>query len=207
MTDTLFALVSNYGLWVVAASVFLSCIALPIPASVLMLGAGAFAASGDFMLWQVLAVSWIAAMIGDQTGFQIGRAGGATLIARLQNRPSRARVIARARATVLRHGGIGVFLSRWLFSPLGPYVNLIAGAADLPRKRFTLWGALGEAVWVALYVGLGYAFAGRLDALIPIVVDWSGLVLALGLGLGAAVLLVQRVRRRYPVRVRSRRSR
>ena len=78
-------------------------------------------------------------------------------------------------------------------------MNLIAGAADLPRKRFTLWGALGEAVWVALYVGLGYAFAGRLDALIPIVVDWSGLVLALGLGLGAAVLLVQRVRRRYPV--------
>ena len=87
MTDTLFALVSNYGLWVVAASVFLSCIALPIPASVLMLGAGAFAASGDFMLWQVLAVSWIAAMIGDQTGFQIGRAGGATLIARLQKPP------------------------------------------------------------------------------------------------------------------------
>lgn len=205
MTDTLFALVSSYGLWVVGLSVFLSCLAVPIPTSALMLGAGAFAASDDFVLWQVFATAWVAAIIGDQTGYQIGRASGATLLARLEGRPSRARVIARARAVVLRYGGTGVFLSRWLFSPLGPYVNLIAGAADLSRARFTVWGAMGEAIWVAVYVGLGYAFAARLDALTRIVADWSGLVFALGLGLGAVVLLVQRARR-YPARGRSRRK-
>lgn len=205
MTDTLFALVSSYGLWVIGVSVLLSCLALPIPTSALMLGAGGFAASGDFVLWQVLVVAWAAAIVGDQAGFQLGRTRGAALLARLERRPSRARIIARARGTVLRHGGAGVFLSRWLFSPLGPYVNLIAGAAGLPRARFTLWGALGEAVWVAIYVGLGYAFAARLDALTEIVADWSGLVFALGLGLGAAVLLVQRARR-YTAPGRSRRK-
>ncbi|NBD31275.1 MAG: DedA family protein [Alphaproteobacteria bacterium] len=206
MTDTLFALVSSYGLWVVGLSVFLSCLALPVPTSALMLGAGAFAASGDFVLWQVLATAWGAAIIGDQTGYRIGRASGATLLARLERRPSRARVIARARRAVLRHGGAGVFLSRWLFSPLGPYVNLIAGAAGLPRGRFTLWGASGEAVWVAIYVGLGYGFAARLDTLTEIVADWSGLVFALGLGLGAVLLLAQRLRRRSPAPGRSRRK-
>lgn len=207
MTDTLFALVSSYGLWVIAASVFLSCLALPIPTSAMMLGAGAFAASGDFVLWQVLAVAWVSAILGDQTGFQLGRAGGAPLLAKLQHKPSRARLILQARMSVQRHGDLGVFLSRWLFSPLGPYVNLIAGAAGLSRGRFTLWGAMGEAVWVAIYVGLGFVFASRLEALTEIVAEWSGLVFALGLGLGATVLLVQRMRRRYPARERSHRNR
>ncbi|MCL1628269.1 VTT domain-containing protein [Roseibaca sp. V10] len=198
MTETLFALVSSYGLWVVAASAFLSCLALPIPTSAVMLGAGAFAASGDFVLWHVLAIAWGAAVLGDQTGFQIGRWGGPLLLERLSRSSSRARLIARARATVRQHGSIGVFLSTWLLAPLGPWVNLIAGAARLPRGRFTFWDALGEAIWVVIYVGLGYAFAARLDALTKIVAEWSGLVFALGLGLGTAAVLVQRIRRRYP---------
>ena len=86
-------------------------------------------------------------------------------------------------------------LSRWLFSPLGPWVNLIAGAAGCPA-RFTLWGALGQTIWAALSVGLGYAFATRLDALTEIVAEWSGLALSLGVALAVAVLLAQRMRRR-----------
>lgn len=201
MTETLFALVTSYGLWVVGVSVFLSCLALPIPTSALMLGAGAFAASGDFVLWQVLAVAWVAALVGDQTGYQIGRASGAPLLARLERRPSRARVIARARAAMLRHGGLGVFLTRWLFSPLGPYVNLIAGAAGLPRGRFTLWGAAGEAIWVAAYVGLGYLFAARLQVLTTLLAEWSALVVSLGVALGLAAVLAVRVRKQVRGRV------
>lgn len=196
MTETLFALVSTYGLWVVAASAFLSCLALPIPTSAVMLGAGAFAASGDFVLWQVLAAAWVAAVLGDQTGFQIGRIGGPPLLDRLSRKPGRARLIARARGTVRDYGRMGVFFSTWLFAPLGPWVNLIAGAARLPRGQFTLWDALGEAIWVAVYVGLGYAFATRLDTLTEIVSEWSGLVVSLGIGLGVAAFLLHRVRRR-----------
>lgn len=196
MSDTLLALVSTYGLWVVVASVFLSCLAVPIPSSLVMLAAGAFAASEDFVLWQVLACSWSAAILGDQAGYQLGRIGGPPLLERLARGRSRARLIATARQMVHRHGPVGVFLSRWLFSPLGPWVNLIAGAAGLPRGRFTLWDAMGETVWVAIYVGLGYAFAARLDALTEIVTEWSGFVASVGLGLLVAGLLMRRVRRR-----------
>jgi membrane protein DedA with SNARE-associated domain len=196
MTDTLFALVTTYGLWAIAASAFLSCLALPIPTSAVMLGAGAFAASGDFVLWQVLAVAWGAAVLGDQTGFQIGRWGGPALLERLSRNPSRARVIARARGMMRRNGGLGVFLSTWLFAPLGPWVNLIAGAAGLPRGRFTLWDSLGEAIWVAAYVGLGYLFATRLEVLSAVLAEWSALVLFLGVVAGLAALLLVRVRNR-----------
>ena len=34
MTDWLLALVPQYGLWLLAATTFLSCLALPIPASI-----------------------------------------------------------------------------------------------------------------------------------------------------------------------------
>ncbi|NBT33764.1 MAG: DedA family protein, partial [Rhodobacteraceae bacterium] len=54
MTDTLLALVPTYGVWLIFGSVLLSCFALPIPSSILVMTAGGFAASGDLVLWQVV---------------------------------------------------------------------------------------------------------------------------------------------------------
>ena len=191
MTETLFALVSSYGLIVVASSAFLSCLALPIPTAVVMLSAGAFAAAGDLVLWQVLATAWLAAVVGDQTGFHIGRWGGAPLVDTIARRTKRDRLVIRARATVQKWGGLGVFLSTWLVAPLGPWVNLIAGAAQLSRWRFTLWDMAGEAIWVSAYVSLGYGFGTRLDDLTGLVSDWSGLLasVAAAVGLGLALTL------------------
>lgn len=50
MPDWLLGQVPTYGLWLFAASTFLSCLALPIPASILMLAAGGFVAAGDLPL-------------------------------------------------------------------------------------------------------------------------------------------------------------
>jgi membrane protein DedA with SNARE-associated domain len=54
MIDALLAAVPTHGVWLVAAVTFLSCLALPMPASLVMLTAGGFAAAGDLDLWQVL---------------------------------------------------------------------------------------------------------------------------------------------------------
>lgn len=40
-TDAVFALLTTYGPWVVFAAAFLSCLALPIPTSLMMLAGGA----------------------------------------------------------------------------------------------------------------------------------------------------------------------
>ena len=50
MTDWLLALVPQYGLWLLAATTFFSCLALPFPASIMMLTAGGFVAAGDLAL-------------------------------------------------------------------------------------------------------------------------------------------------------------
>lgn len=184
MTEWLLGLVPVYGLWLIALTTFCSCLALPIPASIIMLAAGGFAASGDLVLWQVIAAALSGAVMGDQFGFLVGRRGGAALVDRIGTGP-RAALIGRARALIARRGALAVFLSRWLFSPLGPYVNVIGGAMRQSWGVFTFWGIAGEAVWCGLYVMAGRAAGGNLTA----ASDMLGSVLGL-VATGTAVILL-----------------
>ncbi len=194
MTDWLLALVPQYGIYLLAAGTFSSCLALPFPASILMMAAGGFVASGDLPLSGSAIAALAGAMIGDQAGYLGGRWGGAWLIERLR---SRAAPVARATALLATRGGIAVFLSRWLVSALGPYVNLAAGAAGLPWLQFTIWGLLGEAVWVAVYIGAGFTFSGNLTAASGMAFDVLGLLAAgaVALGLGYWLFAVLRAER------------
>jgi membrane protein DedA with SNARE-associated domain len=150
-----------------------------------MLAAGGFAASGDLALWQAVAAALCGALLGDQLGFVAGRFGGPPLVERLSAHPQRAALLARARAMMLSRGLVAVFLTRWLFSPVGPYANLAAGASGFGWGAFTLGSLTGEAAWVTLYTGTGHAFAGNLEAASDLLSSALGLV-----GGGAAVILL-----------------
>jgi membrane protein DedA with SNARE-associated domain len=164
MTDWLLALVPQYGLWLLAATTFCSCLALPFPASILMMTAGGFVAAGDLALLPTFAAAAAGGIAGDQLGFWAGRKLGTPLLTRLRRDPARDKLLARAVKMLERRGILAVFLTRWLFSPLGPWVNLTTGSTGFPWHRFTSAGILGEAVWSGLYVGMGYAFAGNIAA-------------------------------------------
>jgi len=171
MTDALADLVVHYGLWLILAATFLSCLAVPVPTSLIMLSAGAFSAGDDLNLYACAAVALIGAVLGDQAGFGLGRRW-ANLLDRAHGKT--AQTIARAREFTARHGGPGVFLSRWLFSPLGPYVNYIAGGTGMAWAQFSLFSLLGETVWVTLYVGAGFAFADQLETVATVLGNASG---------------------------------
>jgi membrane-associated protein len=196
MSDFFLGLVSTYGTVVIALSTFLSCLALPIPASFVMLAGGAFVASGDLAALPVVMAAFLGAVAGDQTGFRIGRLGGHRIETRLLRTPSRAAVLGRARTLVSRWGIAGVFFSRWLVSPMGPWVNLIAGATGMGALRFTVAGAAGEAVWVGLYVGLGYLFAANIGALSDVLGNAIAAVTATAVALLLGAALVGNARRR-----------
>ncbi len=178
MSETLMALVPVYGIWLIAAVTFLSCLAVPVPSSLLMVAGGAFAAAGDLSLPATGAAAYAGAVAGDQLGFAIGRRAE-SLIERLKRGPEKRRaLILRAQAFADRWGHAGVFLSRWLLSPLGPYVNFIGGATGLNWGAFTLWGAMGELVWVLLYTGLGFVFSDQIQMVADLASNISGLLAA-----------------------------
>ena len=195
MSEIIFGYVSAYGLPIVAISAFLSCLALPIPTSAAMLAAGAFAATGDLILWQVIATAWGAAVLGDQTGYFLGRWGGTKIVAALESAPRRAKLVSRARDLMLRRGAIGIFFSTWLFAPLGPWVNFLAGSAKFPWVRFTLWDVAGETIWVVVYVFLGFAFTAQISNLSALLNDWIGLITAAFVTASLGFYLVRKARR------------
>lgn len=180
MTDALVGLIPQYGVALMFLATFLSCLALPVPSSLMMLAGGAFAAGGDLTLWSVALSAYLGALAGDQTGFAIGRWGQHFIDALIKRYPKRAALVERARAFSQRWGGPGVYFSRWLVSPLGPYVNFLTGAARMRWLRFTAWDVAGEATWVTLYVGLGYLFSNQIQAVADVLSNLSG-ALAAGL--------------------------
>jgi membrane protein DedA with SNARE-associated domain len=128
-----------------------------------MLAAGAFVASGDLAALPVLGAALSGAVLGDQLGYGIGHSGGVTLWSRLLAGRKSGPPARRAAQELHRRAGMTVYFSRWLFSPLGPWVNFAAGATRIGWQRFSLASLLGETTWVALYIGLGFVFGARLE--------------------------------------------
>ncbi|OOY16072.1 DedA family protein [Thioclava sp. DLFJ4-1] len=178
LSDWLLAQVPLYGPWLLGLTTFLSCLAIPAPSSLMMIASGAFVASGDLDLATVGGAAFTGAVIGDQVGFQLGRRAE-----RFLPHPDtkRGALVAKAMAALRKRGAVTVFFTRWMFSALGPWVNLAAGASGFAHRRFTLADLAGEAVWVTTYVGLGITFGANLDAAAELAGNALGL-----LGAGAA---------------------
>lgn len=183
MTETLLTLVADYG----ALSVFLvclvGCIGVPIPASLALITAGALGASGDIDLAVAAAAGLAGAVTGDQAGYWIGTRFGPALRSWAERR-GRTRALGPARRLADRYGESSVFLSRWLVSAVGPVINLAAGALGQPWRRFSVFAGSGRAIWVAIYVGLGFAFSGSIRAVAAFAAE-VGAVVA-----GIAVVIV-----------------
>lgn len=188
MTEALLSLVADYGTWALMATTFLSCLALPVPASLAMLAAGGFVAAGDLSLISVAAAALAGAVLGDQAGFLVGRFGSGS-VERLSAHPKRGAMLRSAVEDLKTRGIPLVFLSRWLVSPLGPYVNFAAGAGGFRWRWFLMADLAGEAVWVTLYVGLGMLFAENITLLADLMGNLSGLLAAAVVALAAGLWL------------------
>ena len=183
MTDTLLSLVPTYGVWLILLALPLSCLALPIPSSILVMTAGGFAAAGDLTLWQVQAAAFAGFVAGDQITYAIARAGGAPLVTRMKARPKLGPLFSKAEVMLNRRGTLAVFLSRTIFSPLGPYMGYLSGALRLHWAAFTLAAVLGAACWSLAYSLLGYVFATQITQVASLIGNAIGFILA-----GAAVV-------------------
>ncbi len=187
MSELALALFADYGVPLLFGVTFLSCLAIPVPSSLLMLASGGFAATGDVTLGSVILAAYAGAVLGDNSGYWIARAFGPQLTRWLATRPRRAQLYVLAQGFMDRWGGSSIFLSRWLVAPLGPYVNYVSGLTKLNWPRFALWGMAGEVAWVGIYVGLGYAFSHNIARLADLLGDISGFLVAgvIVTGLGA----------------------
>lgn len=185
MIDSLLALVPLYGLILIGSVVAVSCLAVPLPSSMLVMASGGFAAAGDLVLWQVIAVAFAGYALGDQLAFQLARWGGTPLIDRLKTRPGRAKLVERAEALVARWGAAAVLASRTVVSPLGPWTSYVGGAAGLRWRAYTAAAIPGAAIWATAYALLGFHFAEQISEIATVIVDGAGVILAAAMAFGS----------------------
>ncbi len=192
MSDWILAQLPVYGPWLLGLTTFLSCLAIPVPSSLMMIASGAFVASGDLALVTVAGAAYGGAVSGDQVGFWLGRKAAHLLPAPGSKRGA---LIETAMGHLKRRGTVAVFFTRWMFSALGPWVNLAAGASGYAHPRFTAADLAGEAVWVTLYVGLGITFGANLDAAADLAGNTLGFLAAGAVAVGLGWWLLRSLRR------------
>jgi membrane protein DedA with SNARE-associated domain len=168
--------------WIYAA-LFLLVVAdaflVVLPSETLVVALGALsAASGEPSMLLLVPVAAVGALAGDSLCYLIGTRIGIDRWA-WQRRGRIAAALARARATVLSRPAVLIFTARYI-----PYariaVNLSAGAAGLPLRRFLPLAAAAGTAWAVYNVVIGALFGAALP---------GNPVLAVGLSIAVAIVL------------------
>jgi membrane protein DedA with SNARE-associated domain len=152
----------HYGYWAVAAILLLENAGLPLPGETILLLASFLAYSEhELRLPWIILVGTMATTVGGEFGFALGRRGGRPLIERYRHVFSiRAETVARGDQLFARYGAATVFLARFIFG-MRVLASLLAGALQMPWRKFVLFNFLGAAVWVTAICGAGYLFGGH----------------------------------------------
>jgi undecaprenyl-diphosphatase len=191
MHATLTSLLASSGYVVLFLLVALESLGIPLPGETALVTAAAFAAAGHLSIYGVVTIAAVAAIVGDNGGYWIGRAGGLRFVRRYGRRLHiRDTEIARAHAFFARHGAKTVFFGRFI-ALLRTWAAVLAGISAMPYGVFMVYNALGGIVWAVLFGTLGYLFGQNLPML-EHDVGRASLVLVLVVALVAALVLAAR---------------
>jgi len=122
--------------------------------------AGLLAATmGMFNIWLLGALLTLASILGNTSGYFIGRVTGRRLFTREDSLLFSRKHLLRAHAFYERHGGKTVILAR--FMPIvRTFVPVVAGAAEMAPRPYTLYNVVGGFGWIWSMLFIGY-FLGR----------------------------------------------
>lgn len=111
----------------------------------------------------VCLVLFIAAVVGDQVGYQFGKRVGPSLFNRPDSRLFRQSHVAKATEFFERHGPKTIVLAR--FVPIvRTFAPIVAGATGMPYRTFTIFNIVGGALWAVGLTIAGY-FLGQIDVI------------------------------------------
>ena len=191
MSDYLLTQIINYGAPLFGLILFLGALGIPVPASILLIAAGAFSQQG-FLDWFSLALfGLLGAIAGDAISFGMGLRAKKWVSKRIEGSPA----WARARKSFDTRAGLAIYLTRFLVTALALPTNLIAGGSGIKFRRFLFYDSLGELTWIVLYGGLGYIFGSQWELVSDFISNFGGLILGLVI-LGVGVWLwTKRLRR------------
>lgn len=177
LTDWLLTGLLNHGSILLGITLFFAALGIPLPASMLLMAAGAFTRQGVLPMQESILAAAVGAVAGDACSYVLGRFSLQLLPAKVQHAGS----WRRATALFSRWGGWSVFVSRFLLTPVALPVNLLAGSTGYAWTRFMTAVVAGQLIWIFLFGGIGHYFANQWADISQLVGDVAGLLLGVAL--------------------------
>lgn len=183
------------GLFIVMA---LGNMGMPVGTEIIVPTAGALAAQGHLSSWLIVGtVATIGEVVGGFVLYLVGFYGGEPFVHRYGKYVFfREHELARVHGFYARYGKKTVFICRFL-----PFVRgvaaLPAGLSRMPKRYFVTYTFAGSAIFCFGLAWLGYTFGHHIDAVLPVLHDFSLLIAAvvlLAIVLGVWLKLARRRR-------------
>lgn len=185
-------LANNYGTWIYAILFLIifcetGLVVTPfLPGDSLLFLAGALAAKGGGLeIVPLCATLTVAAVIGDNVNYWVGRYFGPRVFRWEQSRFFNRAAFDKTHAFYEKHGGKALLISRYL--PLvRTFAPFVAGVAKMTYPRFVMVDFLGGLTWVVSLCVAGYLFGNvpfiknNLTAVILAIIGISLLPLVIG---------------------------
>ncbi len=149
--------------YVLPAIIGLESMGVPSPGETALVLAAVLASQGKLQIWLVIVIAAASAIVGDNTGFLLGRRFGREVLEAAG--PFRRRRIALIRigdSFFEKHGPKAVFFARWI-ALVRFAAAWLAGINGMRFRQFFFWNALGGISWATTYGLVGY-FAGSAAA-------------------------------------------
>ncbi len=130
-----------------------------LPGDSLLVTAGLFAARGQLDIRILVPLLSMAAVLGNTSGYLIGRKAGQALFNRPQSRWFRRDHLIKTHEFYEKYGGITIVLAQ--FMPFArTFAPVVAGVAEMKYRRFASFNIGGAILWISSMTLLGY-FLGR----------------------------------------------
>jgi membrane-associated protein len=157
------AFVVSYGAWVYALLFLIifvetGVVVMPfLPGDSLLFVVGAMCGVGLMDYPLVMGLLFVAAVLGDQCNYSVGRYFGPKVFQWEQSRFFNKAAFNQAHAFYEQYGGITIVLAR--FMPfLRTFAPFVAGVSEMTRSKFTFYNIGGAFLWVGSIVTAGYLF-------------------------------------------------
>lgn len=133
-----------------------------LPGDSLLFTAGFMVQQGAFPINIHLFVLllWLAAALGDSTGYAFGHRVGRKLFERENSRLFKKKYLIQAEAFFEKHGSIAIILAR--FVPIvRTFTPIVAGASKMHYRTFVIFNIIGGLLWTATFTYMGF-FLGKI---------------------------------------------
>jgi membrane-associated protein len=155
------------GLLLIAAMIFAESgmfLGFFFPGDTLLLSAGIFIAAGKFSFITVIPVIALAAILGDNVGYHIGKRYGRRLFRKSDGVLFRQEYVQRAEVFYEKHGSKTVLLAHFV-PVVRTFAPAVAGVARMNYKEYVAFDAIGDTTWTIILTFVGYWFGKRIPNL------------------------------------------